>query len=68
MAAKLTATPHGDRRPSTRAAGLEDAAARGQRLSQRALARQLRSSGHRFPNQDLYQIAVAVGLATGTAA
>jgi len=46
----------------------QDAAARGQRLSQRALARQLRSSGHRFPNQDLHQIAVDIGLTTGNAA
>jgi hypothetical protein len=44
------------------------AAARGQRLSQRALARQLRSTGHRFPNQDLHHIAEAIGLTTSTAA
>jgi hypothetical protein len=40
----------------------QTAAARGQRLSQRMLARALRSHGHRFPNQDLHQIAVAIGL------
>jgi hypothetical protein len=46
----------------------QDAAARGVRLSQRALARQLRSSGHRFPNQDLHHIAEAIGLTTSNAA
>jgi hypothetical protein len=38
------------------------AAARGERLSQRALARTLRGHGHRFPNQSLHEIAMAVGL------
>ncbi len=38
------------------------AAARGERLSQRALARQLRGHGHRFPNQHLGAIARAIGL------
>jgi hypothetical protein len=38
------------------------AAARGERLSQRALARTLRGHGHQFPNQSLHDIAVAVGL------
>jgi hypothetical protein len=38
------------------------AAARGERLTQRALARMLRGRGHRFPNQSLRNIAVAVGL------
>lgn len=38
------------------------AAARGERLSQRALARQLRGHGHRFPNQHLGGIARAIGL------
>jgi hypothetical protein len=38
------------------------AAARGERLTQRALARTLRGRGHRFPNQSLRNIAVAVGL------
>jgi hypothetical protein len=36
-----------------------DAAARGERVSQRALARQLRERGHRFPNDQLRQIAEA---------
>jgi hypothetical protein len=44
------------------------AAARGERLSQRALARQLRLRGHRFPNDHLYQIAKSAGLAPGRAA
>jgi hypothetical protein len=39
-----------------------DAAARGQRLSQRALARQLRVHGHRFPNDHLRLIADSIGL------
>jgi hypothetical protein len=38
------------------------AAQRGERLSQRALARRLRRDGHRFPNQQLHPIAVAIGL------
>jgi hypothetical protein len=38
------------------------AAERGERLSQRALARRLRRDGHRFPNQQLHPIAVAIGL------
>jgi hypothetical protein len=46
----------------------QDAAARGKRLSQRALARQLRDRGHRFPNQHLHQIAEAIGLITARAA
>jgi hypothetical protein len=41
----------------------QDAAARGERLSQRMLARQLRGHGHRFPNEHLRQIADSVGLA-----
>ena len=45
-----------------------DAAARGERLSQRMLARQLRSHGHRFPNEHLRQIADGIGLTTGQAA
>ena len=45
-----------------------DAAARGERLSQRMLARQLRSNGHRFPNEHLRLIADSVGLTTGQAA
>jgi hypothetical protein len=46
----------------------QHAAARGERLSQRALARQLRLRGHRFPNDHLQQIAQSVGLAPGRAA
>jgi hypothetical protein len=34
----------------------------GERLSQRALARRLRGRGHRFPNQQLRPVAVAIGL------
>jgi hypothetical protein len=45
-----------------------EAAARGERLSQRTLARQLRSHGHRFPNEHLRLIADSIGLATGKAA
>jgi len=46
----------------------QHAAARGERLSQRALARQLRLRGHRFPNNHLRRIAQSVGLAPGRAA
>jgi hypothetical protein len=45
-----------------------DAAGRGERLSQRMLARQLRGNGHRFPNEHLRQIADSIGLTTGQAA
>jgi hypothetical protein len=45
-----------------------DAAARGTRLSQRTLARQLRSHGHRFPNEHLRLIAESIGLTAGKAA
>ena len=45
-----------------------DAAARGERLSQRALARKLRDHGHRFPNGQLRLIAVSIGLPAGKAA
>jgi hypothetical protein len=38
------------------------AAARGERLTQRDLARTLRGRGHRFPNQNLGAIAAAIGL------
>ena len=41
----------------------QTAAARGERLSQRALARTLRGRGHRFPNQSLRNIALTIGLA-----
>ncbi len=40
----------------------ERAAARGERLSQRGLARQLRRQGHHFPNDHLRQIALSIGL------
>jgi hypothetical protein len=43
------------------------AAERGERLSQRALARSLRGQGHRFPNQSLHSIAAAIGLAAAPA-
>jgi hypothetical protein len=46
----------------------QDAVARGERLSQRALARRLRGHGHRFPNEHLRQIAASIGLATAKAA
>ena len=46
----------------------QHAAACGERLSQRALARHLRLRGHRFPNNHLQQIAQSVGLASGRAA
>jgi hypothetical protein len=46
----------------------QDAAARGERLSQRTLARQLRGHGHRFPNDHLHWIAECIGLAQGKAA
>jgi hypothetical protein len=44
------------------------AAARGERLSQRGLARQLRGQGHRFPNDHLRLIALSIGLASRRAA
>jgi hypothetical protein len=46
----------------------QDAAARGERLSQRMLARQLRGHGHRFPNEHLRKIADSIGLTQGQAA
>jgi hypothetical protein len=45
-----------------------DAAARGERLSQRSLARQLRGHGHRFPNEHLRLISGSVGLTANRAA
>jgi hypothetical protein len=45
-----------------------DAAARGERLSQRTLARRLRGHGHRFPNDHLRLIADSIGLKTARAA
>ena len=44
------------------------AATRGERLSQRALARQLRERGHQFPNDQLHQIAEVTRLAEVRAA
>jgi len=46
----------------------QDAAARGERLSQRMLARHLRNRGHRFPNEHLLGIADSIGLTAGKAA
>jgi hypothetical protein len=45
-----------------------DAAARGERLSQRTLARKLRGHGHRFPNEHLRLIAHSIGLNDSKAA
>jgi hypothetical protein len=45
-----------------------DAAARGERLSQRTLARRLRGHGHRFPNDHLRLIANSIGLTKTRAA
>lgn len=45
-----------------------DAAARGERLSQRTLARKLRGHGHRFPNEHLRLIAYSIGLNDSKAA
>jgi len=50
------------------AAIYREAAARGERLSQRTLARQLRSHGHRFPNEHLRGIADSIGLTAAKAA
>jgi hypothetical protein len=47
---------------------LQNASARGQRLSQRSLARQLRKHGHHFPNDHLQQIAETIGLSARRAA
>jgi hypothetical protein len=47
---------------------LQNASARGQRLSQRTLARELRSHGHHFPNDHLRLIAESVGLSCSRAA
>jgi hypothetical protein len=46
----------------------QDAAAKGERLSQRALARQLREHGHRFPNEQLRLIAASINLTQHRAA
>jgi hypothetical protein len=45
-----------------------NATARGQRLSQRTLARELRGHGHHFPNDHLRHIAETIGLARDAAA
>ncbi len=45
-----------------------NASTRGERLSQRSLARELRGHGHRFPNDHLRLIAESIGLSCGTAA
>jgi hypothetical protein len=45
-----------------------NAAARGERISQRTLARQLRGHGHRFPNEHLRLIADSIGLNDSKAA
>ena len=47
---------------------LQNASARGQRLSQRGLARELRGHGHHFPNDHLRLIAESVGLPCRAAA
>jgi hypothetical protein len=46
----------------------QTAAANGERLSQRALARRLRDHGHRFSNEHLHGIATTIGLTTSKAA
>ena len=46
----------------------QNAYARGQRLSQRTLARELRGHGHHFPNDHMRQIAETIGLARHAAA
>lgn len=46
----------------------QQAATRGERVSQRALARQLRERGHRFPNEHLRRIADTIGLTDSRAA
>jgi hypothetical protein len=47
---------------------VQNASARGQRLSQRTLARELRGHGHHFPNDHLRQIAETIGLSCSAAA
>jgi hypothetical protein len=47
---------------------VQNASARGQRLSQRTLARELRGRGHHFPNDYLSQIAETIGLDRNVAA
>jgi hypothetical protein len=59
-------TRHGLLRDATRI--YEKAAANGDRISQRALARQLRQGGHRFSNEHLHGIATSIGMTTQKAA
>jgi hypothetical protein len=47
---------------------VRNASARGERLSQRGLARALRGQGHHFPNDQLRQIAESIGLGSRAAA
>jgi hypothetical protein len=69
-AAAETDRAAGDRQGLMRDASLirQAATASGERLSQRALARELRSRGHRFSNEHLHDIASSIGLAAGQAA
>ncbi len=64
------ATGTEDRQGLLRDASLirQAANASGERLSQRGLARELRSRGHRFSNEHLHGIAASIGLAAGQAA
>ena len=69
------AAPRTDRAAEDRQGLLRDAslirqaaAVSGERLGQRALARELRSRGHRFSNEHLHDIAAGVGLAAEQAA
>jgi hypothetical protein len=57
---------HGLMREATRI--YQAAAANGDRISQRALARQLRQGGHRFSNEHLHGIAATIGMTTQKAA
>lgn len=72
-------TPAAQARPHRAAASHHDllreanricqaAADRGERISQRALARQLRGHGHRFSNEHLHGIAATIGLTPEKAA
>jgi hypothetical protein len=60
------AARHGLLRDATRIC--QKAAANGENISQRALARQLRDHGHRFSNEHLHGIAATIGLTTDKAA
>jgi hypothetical protein len=75
LPARMVPDPAGPADPGPDARLLRDAtlifsnaSARGQRLSQRALARELRRRGHHFPNDHLHQIADTIGLAHQRAA